>query len=303
MQDIAQLTEQTDTKLPRSGAGKVALVLEGGSYRGQFSAGVLDIFMEQNVYFDAAIGVSAGVLHGLSYKSRQLGRANRVNLAFCNDPRYVSARSLVTSGSLVGYDFLLNEVQDKLDPFDNEAYLANPMTLTATLTNIVFGTAEYHEITHPVLDVDIIQATTSLPLVTQPVQIGSSVYLDGGIADSVPIEHMLEDEGYDRVVVILTQERSYIKEPYEHVGPIRKRYHAYPYLVEAIETRHLRYNEQREHVWEYESQGRALVIAPQTSVAVGHVEHDPEKLLALYIQGRQEGARMVEAVKEFIGSV
>lgn len=119
-------------------AGKVAIVLEGGSFRGEFTAGVLDVLMENGVEVAACYGTSAGALNGLNYKSRQIGRVNRVNLAFCNDPRYMGAQSLVTTGSMVGYDFILNDVQDRLDPFDNEAFFANPMEMYACATDIVF---------------------------------------------------------------------------------------------------------------------------------------------------------------------
>ena len=281
-------------------AGKVAMVLEGGSFRCQFTAGVLDVFMENGVEVPACYGVSAGALSGLNYKSRQIGRANRVNLAFCNDSRYMGAKSFATSGSVVGYDFLLNDIQDRLDPFDNDAFEKNPMSLYAVATDVVFGTPAYLPVENAVLDVDALRATTSLPLMTQPVEMGDAIYLDGGVADSVPVEHALEDAGFDRAIVVLTQDRTYKKGPYEFLAAAHARYAAYPYLLEALENRHERYNEQREHIWEYERQGRALVIAPPQPVEVGHIEHDPAKLLALYIQGRQEGKRRLDEVRAFI---
>lgn len=281
-------------------AGKVAMVLEGGSFRCQFTAGVLDVFMENGVEVAACYGVSAGALSGLSYKSRQIGRVNRVNLAFCNDSRYMGAKSFATSGSVMGYDFLLNDIQDRLDPFDNEAFEKNSMELYAVATDVVFGTPAYLPVKNAVLDVDALRATTSLPLVTQPVEMGDAIYLDGGVADSVPVEHALEDAGFDRAVVVLTQDRTYKKGPYEFLAAAHARYAAYPYLLEALENRHERYNEQREHIWEYERQGRALVIAPPQPVEVGHIEHDPEKLLELYIQGRQEGKRRLDEARSFI---
>lgn len=281
-----------------AGAGKCALILEGGSFRGQFTAGVIDVMLEQGVDLPACYGVSAGALNGLNYKSRQIGRVNRINLAFCNDQRYVGSRALAANGSLIGYDFLLFDVQDRIDPFDNEAYRANPMKLFATVTNIMFGTAEYPEVQDASLDIDVVRASTSLPLVTQPVELNGSLYLDGGVADSVPIEHVLEEE-YVRAIVVLTQHRGYRKSPYELMPAARARYAAYPYLLDALSTRHERYNEQREHIWAYEREGRALVVAPPHPVTVGHVERDASKLLELYIAGRQEATRMLRQIKEF----
>ena len=281
-------------------AGKVAIVLEGGSFRGQFTAGVLDVLMENGVEAAACYGTSAGALNGINYKSRQIGRVNRVNLAFCNDPRYMGAQSLLTTGSMVGYDFMLNDVQDRLDPFDNEAYLDNPMEMYACVTDVMFGTAAYLPVRNATLDIDSVRASTSLPLVTQPVEIGGHLYLDGGTADSVPVEHALEDAGFDRAIVVLTQDRDYVKGPYGLMGAAQAAYAAYPYLLVAMETRHERYNEQREHIWEYEREGRALVLAPQRPVEVAHVEHDTAKLLDLYIQGRQEAQARLDKIKAFV---
>lgn len=281
-------------------AGKVALVLEGGSFRGQFTAGVLDVMMEHGIEVAACYGTSAGALNGLNYKSRQIGRANRVNLAFCNDSRYMGARSLISTGSMVGYDFMLNDVQDRLDPFDNDAFLANPMEMWACATDIVFGTAAYLPVRNATLDIDYLRASTSLPLVTKPVEIDGHLYLDGGTADSVPVEHALEDAGFDRAIVVLTQDRAYVKQPSNQMTLARRMYAGYPYLLDAMENRHERYNEQREHIWEYERSGRALVLAPSKPVEVGHVEHDPAKLLDLYLQGRQEATRRLDEIKAFV---
>ena len=281
-------------------AGKVAIVLEGGSFRGQFTAGVLDVLMENGVEVAACYGTSAGALNGINYKSRQIGRVNRVNLAFCNDPRYMGAQSLLTTGSMVGYDFMLNDVQDRLDPFDNEAYLDNPMEMYACVTDVMFGTAAYLPVRNATLDIDSVRASTSLPLVTQPVAIDGHLYLDGGTADSVPVEHALGDAGFDRAIVVLTQDRDYVKGPYGLMGAAQAAYAAYPYLLDAMETRHERYNGQREHIWEYEREGRALVLAPPRPVEVAHVEHDTAKLLDLYIQGRQEAQARLGEIKAFV---
>ena len=299
MRDAWSGTAGTEGAKRTENAGRPALILEGGSFRSEFTAGVLDVMLERGIEVPACFGVSAGVLCALSFKSRQIGRANRVNLAFCDDPRYISTRSLATTGSMIGYDFMLNEVQDRIDPFDTRAFNENPMRLIATVTNMTFGTAEYLEVRDASLDIEIVRASTSLPLVTQPVEIAGSKYVDGGVADSVPIEHVLEEEGYDRAIVVLTQHRGYRKSPYELMPAARARYAAYPYLLDALSTRHERYNEQREHIWAYEREGRALVVAPPHPVTVGHVERDASKLLELYIAGRQEATRMLRQIKEF----
>lgn len=160
-------------------AGKVALVLEGGSFRGQFTAGVLDVLMEAGVEIPAVYGVSAGALNGVNYKSHQIGRANRINLAFCNDNRFMGAASFASTGSIVGYDFIFNDVQDRLDPFDNETFDASPIEMYAVATDMLFGTATYLPVKSAVLDLDAVRASTSLPLVTPPVEIDGHKYVDG----------------------------------------------------------------------------------------------------------------------------
>ena len=212
-------------------AGKTALVLEGGSFRGQFTAGVLDVFLENGIAVDACYGVSAGALNGVNFKSKQIGRCNRLNLAFCGDSRYVGTKSFAESGS----------IQDHIDPFDNETFKANPLELYVTVTDVVFGTADYLPIKDSTLDLDAVRASTSLPLVTPVVELNGHLYLDGGIADSVPVEHVLEDAGFDRAIVILTQDRNYKKGSYEFMPAANARYAEYPYLLDAIATRHDRH--------------------------------------------------------------
>ncbi len=284
----------------KGNAGKVALVLEGGSFRGQFTAGVLDVMLERGVSFDVCYGVSAGTLNGLSFKSRQAGRACRVNLAFRDDKRYMSMRNVANSGNVVGYDFMLGTVQNEIDPFDVDAYLANPMPLLATVTDMTFGTADYLEIADPVRDLALARASTALPMVSTPVEVAGHLYLDGGLADSVPVEEALERQGYGRAVVVLTQDRSYEKPPYDMLAAARQRYADYPYLVEALETRHERYNAQRERIWAYEREGRAFVFAPPEPVGFSAIERDGEKLLSLYVKGRQAAERSFEALRAFM---
>lgn len=285
----------------KENAGKVALVLEGGSLRDQFTAGVLDVFMENGITVDACYGVSAGSIVGLSFKSRQIGRYCRDNLAFCRDSRYMGGRAVLESKSVIGYDFYINEIQNRSDPIDNETYLANPMPLYATVTDMTFGTPAYLNVQNAELDIVYVQASTSMPLLTPPVEINDRLYMDGGIADSVPVEHVLDEVGFERAVVVLTQHREYVKEPYDFLPTARTVYAKYPYFVQALETRHERYNEQRGHIWAYEDEGRALVIAPPQPVEVETMERDAQKLLELYVEGRQEGKRRLAEVQEFIG--
>ena len=279
---------------------KTALVLEGGAFRGQFTAGVIDVFLEHGITFDACYGVSAGSLIGANYKAKQIGRPNRVNLALRDDKRYMSFNNLTGTGNLIGYDFLFNDVDDKIDPFDNETFNSNPMPLYAVVSDIVFGTADYIKVEDSHFDMDAIRASTALPLLSQPVEIGGHKYLDGGFTDAVPIEHVLEQAGFDQAVVVLTRERGFVKKPYEFMSPAKQVYADYPFFVEALANRHERYNLQREHIYAYEKEGRALIVEPQKPVELGQFDRDGSKLLDLYIQGRQHATHLLEDIEKFI---
>ena len=277
------------------------LVLEGGGMRGVFTCGVLDAFMKHNMYFNYVVAVSAGAGNGMSYMSRQPGRARITNIDYMDKFHFIGLRYLLTQGCIFDAELLYDKVPNEYVPFDYDAYFNNPATFEMVTTNCLTGRPMYLTERHDrQRALDAVRASTSLPLVTPPVEIDGHKYVDGGVADSVPIEHVLEEAGFDRAVVIVTQDRSYEKKPYEFMPAARARYADYPYLLEAIETRHDRYNIQRMHLWKYEREGRALVIAPQKPVEVGHVEHDPAKLLDLYIQGRQEAKRLLAEIQEFV---
>ena len=190
---------------------KHGLVLEGGAMRGLFTAGVIDVMMEEGIGFDGAIGVSAGAVFGSNYKSNQPGRVIRYNLRFCQDPRYSSFRSLAKTGDLFGADFCYREIPDHLDPFDREAYESSPMDFYVVATDVHTGKPVYHNCRKGDReDLDWFRASASMPLAARIVEVGGYQLLDGGISDSIPLKY-LESVGYDRNVVILTQPMGYEK--------------------------------------------------------------------------------------------
>lgn len=190
---------------------KRGLVMEGGAMRGLFTAGVTDVMMEAGIVFDGAIGVSAGAVFGGNYKAGQAGRVLRYNLRFCKDPRYSSLRSLIKTGDLFGADFCYREIPDHLDPFDQAAYAANPMDFFVVATDVHTGRAVYHNcLDGGREDLEWFRASASMPLASRIVSVGGYDLLDGGIADSIPLAY-LEEQGYDRNVVVLTQPMGYVK--------------------------------------------------------------------------------------------
>lgn len=291
----------------------VALVLEGGGFRGVFTAGILDVMMERGLYgVDSVWGVSAGSLSATSYRSRQIGRTIRIMLAFRDDRRLVSLVSLATKGDLTGGDFLYHTVQDELDPCDTKTFNESPLRLFCTATDMVFGTPRYFEIKSLPADIEMLRASASVPLVSHSVVIGGHRYLDGGTTDSVPVEVALglttptDVENYipaDRAVVVLTQDRGYVKgKQLEGLAVLSRRYQDYPAYVEALATRAERYMAQRETIWELERQGRICVFAPEMPVTVLPSEHAGGPLLDLYLQGRRQAEQRIDEIATFLKS-
>lgn len=300
----AQQTTQKDTGC--------ALVLEGGGYRGVFTAGVLDVLMEAGLYgFQSVWGTSAGALNAASFKSHQPGRTIRVMLAFRDDPRMMSFRSLATTGNFTGSEFLYHEVQQELDPCDDATFNANPMPMYCVASDVVFGRAAYLQAKRFPQDLPMVQASASLPLVSRMVEIGGHRYLDGGTTDSVPAEMALGIAKGDRpagmvaasrALVVLTQHRSYVKgDGIEKVAIRSRRYDEYPYYLEALRTRADRYNAQRERLWKLEREGRIIILAPSKPVEVSTTEREGAPLLALYMDGRNQAKAHLDEIRRFVG--
>lgn len=170
----------------------LGMVLEGGGMRGLYTAGVLDELMEQGIYADSTVGVSAGAIFGCNYKSRQIGRTLRYNTRFCKDKRYMGLKSWITTGDLYSKDFAYGEVPWKLDVFDTETFARSPMKFTVVCTDIETGKPCYQECRMgDRLDVEWMRASASLPLAARPVKLNGRMYLDGGISDPIPVNWML----------------------------------------------------------------------------------------------------------------
>lgn len=265
---------------------KKGLILEGGAMRGLFTAGVLDVLMENGVTFDGAVGVSAGAAFGCNIKSHQAGRVLRYNTRFCSDKRYCGMSSLLKTGNIYSTDFCYGEVPLKYDPFDFETYEKDPMEFYVVSTDVETGKPVYHKYAG-MSDggFDWIRASASMPLVSRIVEINGQKLLDGGISDSIPVE-FFESLGYDRNVAVLTQPKTYKKSKNKMMPLIKIKYRKYPKFIETVENRHIMYNAETELVSEKEHNGTLFVIRPESPLPVGRVEKDPEKLKEAYEIGR-----------------
>ena len=282
---------------------KTGLIMEGGAMRGMFTAGVLDVLMENGLVTDGAIGVSAGAVFGCNYKSHQIGRVIRYNTEYCNDKRYASFKNLVKTGNLYSEQFCYHEVPEKLDPFNEAAFAASPMDFFVVCTDVKTGEPIYHKCRKgDAEDVLWMEASASMPLAAKIVKIGHYGLLDGGVANSIPVR-FFESIGYKRNLIILTQPKGYIKKKNKFLPAIRAKYFRYPAFVEAVADRHERYNETLSYISMLEQAGKDYVIRPPIPLEIGAMERDPAQLRRVYETGRAVAQIQVEKIRDFLNAV
>ena len=282
---------------------KTGLIMEGGAMRGMFTAGVLDVLMENGLVTDGAIGVSAGAVFGCNYKSHQIGRVIRYNTEYCNDKRYASFKNLVKTGNLYSEQFCYHEVPEKLDPFNEAAFAASSMDFFVVCTDVKTGEPIYHKCRKgDAEDVLWMEASASMPLAAKIVKIGHYGLLDGGVADSIPVR-FFESIGYKRNLIILTQPKGYIKKKNKFLPAIRAKYFRYPAFVEAVADRHERYNETLSYISMLEQVGKDYVIRPPIPLEIGAMERDPAQLRRVYETGRAVAQIQVEKIRDFLNAV
>ena len=280
---------------------EVGLILEGGGMRGAFTAGVLDYWMARGLALNDVYGVSAGACLACSYLCGQPGRGLRVWTDYLDDPRFCSLRSLLTTGDLFGAELNYDLVPRVYDPLDNAAFLAKDANFFAVVTNARTGRAEYMRIGDMLKDVQVVRASASLPLVSRLVPLGSGKYLDGGVADSIPIRRSIAD-GHRKNVLVLTRTRDYRKTPNRALWLIRLRYARYPRLVEAAARRHEVYNETLDFIEAQERAGTAFVIRPDVPPEIGRVEKDASRIRKLYDVGYAAAQREYDRLMAFLAA-
>ena len=280
---------------------KTILVLEGGGLRGLFTAGVLDVLMEKNIKIDAIIGVSAGALFGINYLSKQPGRVIRYNKKYGNDKRYMGFHSLLTTGNVMNKDFCFNKLVRELDPFDFDTYKKSKTKLYAVVTNVETAKAEYIPITdlNDPIQMEYLRASGSMPLVSKMVEVNGQKYLDGAVADSIPVLKAI-DMKYDKVIVVKTRVDNYTmphkKRPYAKIW-----YRKYPKFLAAFINRDKMYNETLKAINELDIDKKIFVIKPSKEIKISRVEKNPDIMDLQYNLGRDDCLNCLDSLKAFIG--
>lgn len=278
---------------------KKGLVLEGGAMRGLFTAGILDVLMEHDIWPDGVIGVSAGAAFGCNMKSKQPGRALRYNKNLVSDWRYSSLRSLLTTGDYFGGDYAYHYVPRHIDYFDVDTFSKNPMEFWVVCTNVDTGKAEYKRLTEVDYDsLEYIRASASMPIAARIVTVDGKKMLDGGIADSIPLR-FFQQQGYEKNLVVLTQPAGYVKRRSPLMPLMRMWLRRHPRIVQALEDRPAMYNAELDYVKEEESKGKTLVLRPRNKLTIGHISHNPDDMQMTYDQGREVALEHLEEIKAF----
>lgn len=279
---------------------KLGIVMEGGASRTAFSCGVTDLFLDEGIMPDYFIGVSAGIAYGVSYLSGQRGRNREIIETYMPDPRYMGVKYLFDRNMKSYYNipFVFDEVPNKLLPFDFEAFAAFPGEIEAVVTNIRTGKAEYLPVPRDDKDFSVLVASCALPVLFQPVKIGKRYYLDGGVADSVPYGRAFE-KGCDKVIVVLTRTRDYVKKTGKSVQAAAKIYHNFPKFVESMKNRADSYNRCMKKLYQAEKEGKVFVIAPE-EMGIGRTESSPEKLLKVYEDGYRQAKESAQALRAYL---
>ena len=278
---------------------KSALILEGGAMRGIYTAGVLDVLMENNIETDLCIGVSAGALFGINYKSKQIGRVLRYNLKYSTDNRFVGWYSLLKTGNLMDKEFYFNDLPYKLDPMDLDTYKACKTEFRAVVTNLITGKAEYPEIydLRNYKCMEYLRASGSLPFLSQNVVIDGIPYLDGGVADSVPIEYCI-NKGYDKIIVVLTRPYGFRKS-----GTIKLTklfYKKYPAFCNVLRRRNEIYSKQYDLIEKLEKDGKIIVLRPTKPIKTKATEKDHNVINALYANGREDCEQELKKIIDYL---
>jgi predicted patatin/cPLA2 family phospholipase len=279
---------------------ETGLVLEGGGFRGIYTAAVLDVFLREKLFFNYVIGVSAGAAYGVSYVSRQYERNLEVN-QYVSDKRYCGWSNYFRNGSYFNWDFVYREIPEKLIPFSFETFKRSGTRMRVVVTNCLSGRAEYHELNNTPVDRfrELLTATSSLPFISRMIELDGNYYMDGGIADAIPVQQAFSDK-MDRVVVILTRHEGYRKKESRSTFLLRLIYRNYPNMVKSFLERADRYNKTLDIIEQLEKEGKVFIIRPPSPLRVARLENDPEKLKKVYDEAVRQMENLIPRLKEWL---
>lgn len=282
---------------------QTGLVLEGGGFRGVYTAGILEYFLEYGVEFPSVIGVSAGACNASSYISKQENRNYAVTVGYAGNPEYLSIRRLLKRGELFNMDLIFDKIPNQEHPFDYRTFNKSNQLLYTGVTDCVTGETVYYEKSEVYKDINtILRASSSLPMISPIVHYHGRSYLDGGISDPIPVNQSLKI-GNQKHVIVLTQEKGYQKQPAKRgMLYFTRKYRHYPGLIDIVKRRFQIYNDLLKQVEQMEKEGNAFVFRPDNLRGVNRIEKDADKLDELYHHGFNHAKERSTELKHFLES-
>lgn len=279
---------------------KTGLIMEGGAMRGVFTAGVTDVFQENNIEFDGTIGVSAGAGFGCNVKSKQNGRVIRYLTEYCKN-ELCGFKYLFKSGDYFNRDLLYEKIPFELDVFDGKTFHDNPREFYVVCTDIETGEPVYHKCeTGDRLDMTWFRASAALPMFAEPVGIDGKKYVDGGVSDSIPLR-FFESIGYEKNIIIHTKPKNFIMKKSKIQIPLKILYKDYPAVIGNMEKRHIDYNNETRYIKSQEECGKVYNIYPKDGFKMKMTEKNPHKLQEIYDMGRQTALEQLDEIIKFMG--
>lgn len=280
---------------------KAALVLEGGSLRSLYTSGVLDVFMENKIEFECVIGVSAGALNAANYIAKHIGRSAKINILHSNNPNYFGLKQLLFKRRAFNFDFLFYTPIKDIYPYSEEELNTTKQKFLICATDCVAGNAVYFEKHNYRELVNALQASSSMPLLSNFVNVDGVTCLDGAITDPIGVYKALS-EGYDKIVLVLTRDLEYNKMKVSGLLKILFYifYNKYPKLIEALKNTQKNYSSLVADINKMEQGKKVFVIRPNYEIKIGKIEKDARKLINLYFQGRDDTRGLLSGMMEYI---
>ena len=281
---------------------KIGLVVEGGGMKCAYNAAILDAFLDHNITFAYCIGVSGGSGNLASYLAGQRGRNLRFFTEHIHNPGYFGLRSFLKTGNLFGLQYIYGTLTNSTgkDPLDFPTLKNNPAEYEVVVTNALTGKAEYFgKETMVQDDYRLIMASSAIPAACRPVELNDIPYFDGGLSDAIPVSRALE-KGCDRLVVILSKMRDYVRKPQGMRFLYTMRCRQYPQIISLIDHRHIAYNQNLQEVFALERAGKAFVFAPSHPIHVGTYSMNEQLERDLYALGMEDFRKQQDDLAAFM---
>ena len=264
---------------------KLGIVCEGGGARGSYTAGVLCWFLEHEIPIDYINGISAGAFTASQYVSKQPDRLKSSSTKWVADPRYMGKTAFLREGSVVGINFVFDELRT-IEPFDEEAFHANPVQFEFGLFNLETGIVEFFGKDTVRDNYELFKASCKLPILSRLTRSGDNFYFDGGVRNMIPI-YRSEEVGNKYNFVILTKPANYVRPPESkaELALVKLLYGRWPKVLENLKRRHIEFKEEIDYIYAGEAKGTTLVLRPSEDLHVGRMCSEVDKLYKMFDLG------------------